>query len=185
MTPSPTPDPSAPASSSAEPSDPPRVGIRLVTVHDDTTRRIDLQLVGLRGMAVEDGLTTTFEATHLWPTVRDLLPPLPQLTADPAGRRTTVPVQVPGPGWDQQCRAMVSLAVVATAGDADDGRAEQDPDPVVVRTWFATEDGSLWSATPRPDGSTDIRLEPTGAVADLLVWDVTGALEALVARVAS
>jgi hypothetical protein len=157
------------------------VGIRLLTVHGEDTRRIDLQLVGSRGLAVEDGLVTTFEAARLWPTVRDVLPPLDQLKEDPAGRRTTVPAQRPGPGWDQQCRAMVSLAVVATVGTDGD----QDLDPVVVRTWFATADGGLWSATPQPDGSTDIRLEPSGSLADLLVWDVTGALEALVARVAS
>ena len=35
------------------------VGIRLVTAHGETTRRIDLQLVGSRGLAVEDGLVTT------------------------------------------------------------------------------------------------------------------------------
>ena len=158
------------------------VGIRLVTAHGETTRRIDLQLVGSRGLAVEDGLVTTFEAGRLWPTIRDLLPPLDQLTADPAGRRTPEPAQLPGPGWDRQCRAMVSLAVVATGGGEE---AEQDRDPVVVRSWFATEDGGLWSATPRPDGSTDIRRAPEGALADLLIWDVTGALEALVARAAS
>ena len=102
------------------------VGIRLVSAHGDTTRRVDLQLVGSRGLAVEDGLATTFEAERLWPTVRTLLPPLDQLTADPAGRRTTEPAQVPGPGWDRQCRAMVSLAVVATAGGE---AAEAGPRP--------------------------------------------------------
>jgi hypothetical protein len=155
------------------------VGIRLVTAYGEATRRVDLQLIGSRGLAVEDGLVTTFEAARLWPTVRDLLPPLAQLTADPAGRRTPEPAEVPGPGWDRQCRAMVSLAVVATAGGEP---AEQDR--VAIRTWFATEDGRLWSATP-VDGSTDIRRAPEGALADLLVWDVTGALEALVAGVAS
>jgi hypothetical protein len=165
-----------------EPTDPPMVGIRVVTAQRETTRRIDLQLVGSHGLAVEDGLVTTFEAGRLWQTIRDLLPPLDQLTADPAGRRTTEPAQLPGPGWDRQCRAMVSLAVVATAGGEE---SEQDRDPVVVRTWFATEDGGLWSATPLPDGSTDVRRAPEGALADLLIWDVTGALEALVARAAS
>jgi hypothetical protein len=157
------------------------IGIRLVTAQGETTRRIDLQLVGSRGLAVEDGLATTFEADRLWPTIRDLLPPMDQLTADPAGRRTPEPAQLPGPGWDRQCRAMVSLAVVATAGGE---AAEQDRDPV-VRAWFATEDGGLWSATPLPAGGTDIRRAPEGALADLLIWDVTGALEALVAGVAS
>jgi hypothetical protein len=156
------------------------VGIRLVTAHADTTRRIDLQLIGSRGVAVEDGLATTFEAARLWPTVRDVLPPLDQLRADPAGYTALEPAQVPGPGWDEQCRAMVSLAVVAASGGADAAA----PD-VVVRTWFATEDGGLWSVTPLPDGATDIRLAPAGALADLLIWDVTGALEALVAQAAS
>jgi hypothetical protein len=157
------------------------VGIRLVTAHGETTRRIDLQLTGSRGLAVEDGLATTFEAGRLWPTIRDLLPPMEQLTADPAGRPAPEPAQLPGPGWDRQCRAMVSLAVVTTSGgEGDEGRG-----PVVVRTWFASEDGGLWSATPLPDGSTDIRRAAEGALADLLIWDVTGALEALVARAAS
>ena len=156
------------------------VGIRLVTAHGETTRRIDLQLVGSRGLAVEDGLATTFEAARLWPTVRDLLPPLDQLTADPAGRRTTEPAQVPGPGWDRQCRAMVSLAVVAPGGG---GRGEQDrrrrPHLVRHRGRRAVVGHALL------DGSTDIRRAPEGALADLLIWDVTGALEALVARAAS
>jgi hypothetical protein len=131
-------------------------------------------------VAVEDGLATTFEAARLWPTLRDLLPPLGQLRADPAGLGPIEPAQRPGPGWDQDCRAMVSLAVVAAPGGPDAAA----PD-VVVRTWFATEDGGLWTATPLPDGSTDIRLAPSGALADLLIWDVTGAFEALVAEAAS
>jgi hypothetical protein len=171
-----------PTPEASPPTDPPQLGIRLVSAYGEQTRRVDLQLVGSRGVAVEDGLVTTFEAGRLWQTIRDLLPPLEQLTADPAGRPATEPAQVPGPGWDRQCRAMVSLAVVATTG----GEAgEQDHDAVVVRTWFATEDGGLWSATPLPEGSTDIRRAPEGALADLLIWDVTGALEALVARAAS
>ncbi len=173
MTHDPTPD-------NGPPTDPPMVGIRLVSAYDEQTRRVDLQLIGTRGVAVEDGLATTFEAARLWPTVRDLLPPLDQLRADPAGHPAIEPARVPGPGWDEQCRAMVSLAIVAAPGGAD--AAEPG---VAVRTWFATEDGGLWSATPMPDGSTDIRLAPAGALADLLIWDVTGALEALVAGVAS
>ena len=51
---------------------------------------------------------------------------------------------------------------------------------VSVRTWLATDD-ELWSVTPQADGSTDISPAPDGAVADLLVWDVTAALEVLVA----
>jgi len=175
-----SPDPVPPAHAGPEATDPPMVGIRLVTAHADSTRRIDLQLMGSRGLAVEDGLATTFEAARLWPTVRDLLPPLDQLRADPAGQGATEPARLPGPGWDEQCRAMVSLAVLAAPGGADAAAPE-----VVVRTWFATEDGDLWSATPLPDGTTDIRVAPSGALADLLIWDVTGALEALVAGAAS
>jgi len=163
---------------SAEPTDPPQLGIRLVTVYDDSTRRVDLQLVGTRGVAVEDGLATTFEAGALWPTVRALLPPLDQLRADPAGLPSPDPDRVPEPGWDTHCRAMVSLAVVALGAGPD------EPE-VVVRTWFATEDDELWSATPLPDGRTDLRLAAPGSLADLLIWDVTGALESLVAGVAS
>jgi hypothetical protein len=32
--------------------------------------------------------TTPFDTERLWPTVRELLPPLDQLRADPAGRLT-------------------------------------------------------------------------------------------------
>jgi hypothetical protein len=155
------------------PTDPPQIGIRLVVAHDDTTRRVDLQLVGSRGVAVEDGLATTFEAERLWPTVRNVLPEIEHLRADPHGLPSPDPERAPGEGWDQQCRAMVSVAVASLPGGE-----------VALRTWFAT-DTELWSATPLPDGHTDLRLAAPGAVADLLIWDVTGALEVLVAEVAS
>ncbi len=159
------------------PAEPPQLGIRVVAVHGEQSRRVDIQLLGSRGVAVEDGMVTTFEAERLWPQVREVLPPLDHLRADPAGRPSPDPERVPGEGWDSECRAMVSIAVVALPG-GEDG----PPPDVAVRTWFATED-ELWSATPLPDGRTDIRLAAPGALADLLVWDVTGALESLVEHV--
>ncbi|QIG44909.1 hypothetical protein G5V58_20930 [Nocardioides anomalus] len=154
---------------SPPPQDPPQIGIRLVVAHDDVTRRVDLQLVGSRGVAVEDGLVTTFEASRLWPTVRAVLPELAHLRADPHGLPSPDPDRRPGEGWDRECRAMVSVAVASLPGGE-----------VALRTWFATDD-ELWSATPLPDGRTDLRLAAPGAVADLLIWDVTGAMEVLVA----
>jgi hypothetical protein len=104
-------------------------------------------------------------ATDSGPVVRGLLPPMPQLTADPEGRPST-DQRDPGPGFADDCRAFVALATVVD-------------EQVSVRTWLATDD-ELWAVTPLADGSTDISPAPDGAVADLLVWDVTAALEALV-----
>ncbi len=145
----------------------PAVALRLVTTYDDRTRRIDIALTGPESVAVEDGETTTFPTERLWPVVRGLLPPLPQLTADPEGRPATEH-RDPGPGFAEDCRAFVALATVVD-------------DRVTVRTWLATDD-ELWSVTPRTDGTTDLSPAPDGAVADLLVWDVTAALEVLVAQ---
>lgn len=157
----------------------PSIALRLVTTYGDATRRVDLQVSGSRGVVVEGGRETPFEPARLWPVVRDLLPPLDHLRADPTGRRSPTPTRRPGPGWVEECRAMVALATVVAA----DGLETESPE-VVLRTWFAT-DGELWSATPRPDGSTEVRLARPGDLAELLVWDVTGALEALVQRLAS
>ena len=176
-------DPTSPANPPANPSaDPPQLGIRVVSAYDDQTRRVDVQLVGSRGVAVEDGLATTFEAGRLWPTIRAVLPPLDHVREEPHASPSPDPVRVPGAGWDQACRAMVSIAVVALPGGTG-----ATPLEIGLRTWFATDD-ELWSATPLPDGRTDLRLAAPGAIADLLIWDVTGALEALVSdagRVAS
>lgn len=157
------------------PPEPPQLGIRLVSAYGETTRRVDVQLVGSQGVAVEDGTVSTFEAARLWPTLREVLPPLDVLRADPAGLPEP-PRRAPGEGWDQRVHAMVTLAVVPLPAGAE------APTEGAVRTWFATED-ELWSATPQPDGSTDLRPAAPGALADLLVWDVTGALESLVEQV--
>jgi hypothetical protein len=149
----------------------PTLAVRLVTTYADTTRRVDLQVSGSSAVAVESGRVTPFETARLWPTVRELLPPVDPLRADPSGRRHPAELRRPAPGWADECRAMVSLATVAGV--------DTDPASVVVRTWFATDD-ELWSATPLPDGTTDVRLAVPGELAELLVWDVTGALEALV-----
>lgn len=149
------------------------VAVRLVTTYADTTRRVDLQVSGSRGQVVEAGRATPFETARLWSTIRDLLPAAPPLRADPSGVRHRAEPRTPGPGWAEQCRATVTLATVAST-DTD-----ADPTSVVVRTWFATDD-ELWSATPLPDGTTDVRLATPGDLAEQLVWDVTGALEALV-----
>jgi hypothetical protein len=147
----------------------PQVGLRLVTTYDDATRRVDLALRGSQGVLVEDGVATPFPVERLWPVLRDLLPPLDHLRADPPPRPTT-PGAPPGPGFVEACRAMVVLATVV----GDDTTTEQ----VSVRTWLATDDG-LWSVTPGGEANEVRRAEP-GALAELLVWDVTAAMEALV-----
>lgn len=156
----------------------PMIAVRLVTTYgpadDQTTRRVDLQISGSRGVAHEDGVATPFETERLWPTVRDLLPPIEHLRADPPARRTAPPAREPGPGWAGRTRAMVALAVVS----APDGLETESPE-VAVRTWFATDD-DLWEATPN-----GVVAAVPGDLADRLVWDVTGALEALVRQVAS
>jgi hypothetical protein len=146
----------------------PQVGLRLVTTYDDTTRRIDLALRGSQGVLVEDGVSTQFPLQRLWPVLRDLLPPLDQLRADPPQRATTLGGP-PGPGFVDDCRAYAVLATVVGDGTS----SEQ----VSVRTWLATDDG-LWSVTP---GAEDqVRQAEPGALAELLVWDVTAAMETLV-----
>lgn len=147
----------------------PQVGIRLVTTYDDTTRRIDLGLRGSQGVLVQDGVATPFPVERLWPTVRDLLPPLDQLRADPPQQRTK-PGGPPGDTFVDDCRAAVVLATVV----GDDTTSEQ----VAIRTWFATED-ALFSATPHPGGN-DVREAVAGSLAELLIWDVTAAMETLV-----
>lgn len=145
----------------------PAVALRLVTTYDDKTRRVDIALSGTESVAVEGGETTIFPTEKLWPMVRDLLPPLDQLRGAPQGRPATDARQ-PGPTFVDDCRAFVALATVVD-------------EQVSVRQWLATAD-ELWQVRPHDDGSSDISLAPEGAVADLLVWDVTAALEVLVHR---
>lgn len=143
---------------------PPQVALRLVTTYDGATRRVDLALRGSEATLVEDGVTTPFPTRRLWPVLRDLLPPLDQLRADPPPRPTT-PGPPPGATFADDCRALVVIATVV--GD-DTETAE-----VSVRTWLATDD-ELFSVGAEP------RQAEPGALAELLVWDVTAAMEALV-----
>jgi hypothetical protein len=143
---------------------PPQVALRLVTTYDGATRRVDLALRGSRGTLVEDGVATSFPTERLWPVLRNLLPPLDQLRADPPPR-PTAPGPLPGPTFADDCRALVVIATVV--GDGTEGTE------VGVRTWLATDD-ELYAV-----GNEPRRAEP-GALAELLVWDVTAAMEALV-----
>jgi hypothetical protein len=145
----------------------PAIAVRLVTTVGETTRRVDVAIAGEESVAVEDGATTVFPTARLWPVVRELLPPLPHVQADPAGRVLPEPRE-PGPDFVEQCRAFVAVTTVVD-------------ESVTVRSWLATDD-ELWSVTPQPDGSTVVRPAADGAIADLLVWDVTAALEALLHR---
>ncbi|WP_134767861.1 hypothetical protein [Nocardioides sp. 1609] len=163
----PTDTPTGPTADAGADPGLPAVALRLVTTYADRTRRVDIALAAEESVAIEDGEATTFPTERLWPVVRSMLPPIDRLTADPEGRPATGSHR-PGPTFADDCRAFVALATVVDEG-------------VSVRTWLATDD-DLWSVTPQPDGSNDISPAPDGAVADLLVWDVTAALETLVHR---
>lgn len=149
------------------PASPPVVGLRLVATHLDETRRYDLALSGSEAVLLDGGEETPFPTAQLWPVVRDLLPPIAPLRAAPRGA-TAPPRRLPEPGFADDCQGFVSLTTVVD-------------DVVTTRAWLATDD-ELWSVTPLPDGTTDLRPEAPGAVADLLVWDVTAAMEHLVHR---
>lgn len=142
---------------------PPALLLRIVSTYADASRRVDVEITGGHGVVHEDGRATPFETERLWPTVRELLPPLDQLRADPSPHLASPPDRLPGPGWAEDCRAMVAIATVTEAG-------------TVVRTWFATDD-DLWAASPGV-----VRAARPGELAELLVWDVTGALETLVGQ---
>jgi hypothetical protein len=154
----------------------PLVAVRVAVTHGEKTERVDIEIAGSRAIAREGDSQTSFETKNLWPAVRDLLPKVGGLRADPQGRPQAEDAERPGPTWVDDCRVVVNIATVAGTGLSDD-----EPH-VVLRTWFATAD-SLWQATPQPDGTTDVRRAPEGALADLLLWDVTGAMEALVETV--
>lgn len=139
---------------------PPTLALRIVSTYADARRRVDVEITGSRGVLHEDGRATPFETAQLWPTIRELLPPLDHLRADPAPQPTSPPGRAPGPGWPGECRAMVAIATVTES-------------TTVVRTWFATDD-ELWAAAPG-----EVRPARPGELAELLVWDVTGALESL------
>lgn len=153
-----------------------RVALRLATTYAGTTRHTDLELRGGRGVVVEEGgAATPFAVERLWPVVHDLLPPEPRLRSQPPTRRARAVDDVAPPAtFADDVRAM---AVVATL--VDDGGPTSGV--VAVRTWLATPD-RLWSVTPRPDGTSSVRAAADGELAELLVWDVTAALEALVRR---
>lgn len=148
----------------------PTVALRVVVTYDGSTRRVDLELGGKESVAVEDGTVTTFPTEQLWPTIRDLLPPLEHLRADPRGA-TLAEDRSPGPTFVEDCVASVVIATVV-------GEGEQIGS-VAVRSWLATAT-ELWSVTQHGDGTTTVTAAPDGAVADLVIWDVTGALETLV-----
>jgi hypothetical protein len=160
----------------SEPQDPaappgrPTVALRVAVTYADTTRRVDIELAGTESVAVEDGVATPFPTDRLWPTVRELLPPLAHLRADPQGTPAPEPRE-PGPGFVEACVASVVIATVVGEGDRLGS--------VVVRSWLATDD-ELWSVEQHGDGTTTIRPHAEGAVADQLIWDVTGAMETLV-----
>jgi len=149
-----------------EPSEaPPTVGLRLVTKHDDHTRRVDIALVGNQAVLVEDGVETSFETAQLWLVLRDLLPAFDHLRANPRGRPVPPRRDAP-PGFAESCRAFVSIATMTS-----------EDEQVAVRSWLATDD-ELWAVGP--DGA-GVRPAAEGELADLLVWDVTAAFEALLA----
>lgn len=159
------------------------VSVRIVTTDDRGTRRTDLTLRGARGIATGDGGGFDFDAADTWTVVRRLLPRLAALRAAPAPTRITGPTsEAELEGLTDRARGFVAL-VVAVGDEADDteddGTVEEKADPVIsVRSWLATDDACY--AVPQ-DGSTPIRMAH-GALAEHLMWDLTGALQALTER---
>lgn len=138
------------------------IQIRVAVTADGRTRRADLALAGSRGTMTVDGATTEFPARAVWRTVRELLPDLTPLTADPAPERVVL-----GALPDDLATEVRAMVVIGTGIPGDDGSG-------VVRTWMATDD-ALYAVEPGV-----VREFGPGAVAQTLVWDVTGAMEHLV-----
>lgn len=168
--------PAPPAAALADPATGPRVALRLVTTHDDRTRRIDVVVQGQTSALLEGGEQTLFSTERLWPVLREQLPPLDVLRAAPRGQLLREP-RVPGAGFVEACRAHVSLATLVATGPEPDAASEVAE--VALRSWLATDD-ELWSVVATPDGGTQVLAAPPGALADHLVWDVTAAMETLV-----
>lgn len=154
----------------ARPAVPPHVLVRLAVTTGDRTTRTDLVLRGSQGSLRTDGAPArAFPVARLWPVVRDLLPGLPHLVADPA--ITPAADRRPVAAADPDAYRHVVTVVVGTAG-APGGEA------VGVRTWWATAD-ALHALTPSPDGTTALVAERPGALAATLQWDIAGALDHL------
>jgi hypothetical protein len=141
-------------------SDEQLVALRVVVTTDAGTRRAEVQLRGTRAVLVEDDAATPFETERLWPVVRDLLPDLDHVRADPRG--AVAPRRQPGPTFVEDCVASV---VVETSAAGE---------PTAVRSWLATG-AELWE-----DTGSGVRGAAPGAIGDALIWDVTGAFERLV-----
>ncbi|GAA4671213.1 hypothetical protein [Nocardioides nanhaiensis] len=165
--------PAPPAARLADPATGPRVALRLVTTHEDRTRRLDVVVQGQTSALLEGGEQTLFSTERLWPVLREELPPLDALRAAPRGRLLHDAAE-PGPTFVADCRAHVSLATLVATGPEPVAATE-----VALRSWLATETG-LWSVTPTAEGGTRVLSAPEGALADHLVWDVSAAMEALV-----
>lgn len=140
-----------------------QIAVRLAVTEDDTTTHADLLLTGSRGQVRSGGRTTYFPSSSLWQVVRELLPDRAHLRADPMRSRARDEVAATAQDADV-------AVVVATSAHLADG-AET---PVVLRTW-AADDEQLYVVEPG-----FVRTASAGALADLLVWDVAGAMEAQV-----
>lgn len=161
----------------------PFVSVRLATTDDRGTRRTDLTLRGERGVATSDSADPfDFDAADAWTVVRRLLPRLAPMRTRPEPTRVAGPVPAADLA-DLPDRARGFAAIVVAVGDdrppeSTDGTEADDGEVVSVRSWLATED-ALYAVPPA--GGTPTRMA-AGAVADHLIWDLTGALELLSRR---
>lgn len=149
------------------------VVVRVVTTYDeDRTTRTDLVLAGNGGVADTDGVLSTFSVGDLWPTLREALPDVGGLRADP---RPTPASELTrgGAELDRTCRAVVATTVAARIP----GRPDTE---LAVRTWLVTGDAdeAVYLLIP----GEGLQGHRPGGVAEHLIWDVTGALEELLRR---
>jgi len=149
-------------------SDLPHLVIRVTGTYDGQATSADITVSGSHGVVVTgDRISTEFHARRLWPVVRDLLPPMTVLRANPAptrARERTLPDDLA-----DRCRAFVAITVTSRRS------ASTDHAPTVLRTWLATE-RELYAGVPS-EGT--LKAATPGALAETLIWDVAGAMEHL------
>ncbi|MDF9715787.1 hypothetical protein INN71_10870 [Nocardioides sp. ChNu-153] len=196
---SPPGDPGAPAVPGVPglPPDAPHVALRVAVTTGTTTVRSDLVLLGSRGAlrtpvaptaaagapaGAPGPRTTTFPTAALWPTVRNLLPDLAHVVADPAisrpEDRTEPPADLATTALHVVTTSVGAHVPTAPAVPGPPG-ATPPPDSLAVRTWLVTATG-LYGVGEGPLGTTIVTGERAGALAATLQWDVAGALDHLV-----
>lgn len=142
------------------------VAVRVVTKAADAAAiQHDLVIRGSHGLLTGPGGAREFDTTKTWPIVRGLLPGLDVLRAAPRPTRIATPLTAEAAQvLPEQTRAYVGIVVAAGS-------------KVEVRNWLATE-SALYACPVDAGPPTQMS---AGALAEQLIWDLTGAFEHLVA----